>query len=173
MTKERSLTTQTSKKPVKLLGANIRQDSLVIITSTVGVGVIEGLIRETLENTSGFRIGAEIGLAYSPIRNPNMKASEKELAQEQIVAATDKTSLNAASTVLETISQGTLKKTLSVGAAETAALFEAAQREVKSALANEFAVFCEKAGVDYSGGAKTQNSRVGHFLFTRALRRKD
>ena len=137
------------EKTVKLLGANIRPDSLVIITSTVGVGIIEGLIRETLENTSGFRIGAEIGLAYSPIRNPNMKASEKELAQEQIVAATDKTSLNAASTVLETISQGTLKRTLSVGAAETAALFEAAHREVKSALANEFAVFCEKAGVDY------------------------
>ncbi|HXX88068.1 MAG TPA: UDP binding domain-containing protein [Candidatus Acidoferrum sp.] len=137
------------EKTCKLLGANIRQDSLTIITSIVGVGVVDGLIRETLENTSGFRIGTEIGLAYSPKFASNVENIEKEPGQEQIVAASDKTSLNAASTVLETISQGTLKRTLNVGAAEIAVLFQAAQQEVNSALANEFAFFCEKAGLDY------------------------
>ncbi len=142
------------EKASKLVGASIGQNSLVIISSTVGVGVVEGLIRETLENASGFKIGTDIGLAYCPIRISQVQDLEKQPNQEQIVAACDKTSLNAASTVLETVSPSGIRRTLSVKTAEVAVLFEAAQREVNGALANEFAVLCEKAGADYMEAQK-------------------
>jgi nucleotide sugar dehydrogenase len=136
-------------KSCKLVGASLRQDSVVIITSTVGAGIVESMLRETLENASGFQIGTEIGLAYSPIRILYGQTVGKAPNNDQIVAAFDKISLNAASAILETILKCGLKKTLNIKTAEIAVLFEAAQREVNSALDNEFAVFCEKAGVDY------------------------
>jgi len=151
------------EKACKLVGASIRQDSLVIIASTVGVGIVDGLIRETLENTSGFRVGTEIGLAYSPILASQVQNLENGLDREQIVAASDKTSLNAASTILEPISKKGLKKTLSVKTAETIVLFEAARREVDNAFANEFAVLCEKAGVDYLEAQKLRTQGPATF----------
>jgi nucleotide sugar dehydrogenase len=138
------------QKTCKLVGASLRQGSMVIVASTVGAGVVEGTLREILENTSGFKIGTEIGLAYSPIQTSHDQSPKTALAHGQIVAACDETSLNAAATILETVSGGKeLKKTLSVKSAEIAVLFRAAQREVDSALGYEFAVFCEKAKADY------------------------
>jgi UDP-N-acetyl-D-galactosamine dehydrogenase len=137
------------EKACKLVGANLREGSIVIMTSVVGSGVIEGIIWKTLENSSGFKIGTEIGLAYSPTRKWHGQAPGKEPNHEQIVAASDRVSLNAASKILETISKGVLKRTTSVETAETAILFEAAQREVNSALDHELAIFCEKVGIDY------------------------
>jgi nucleotide sugar dehydrogenase len=138
-----------AEKACKLVGANLRKGSIVIITSVVGAGVMEGILRETLENSSGFKVGTEIGLAYSPTRKWHRQTIGKEPNHEQIVAASDEVSLDAASTILETISRGVLKKTTSVETTEIAVLFEAAQREVTSALDHEFAIFCEKAGIDY------------------------
>jgi nucleotide sugar dehydrogenase len=137
------------EKTCRLVGVSIRQGSLIIITSAVGVGIVEGIIQETLENSSGFRIGTEIGLAYSPIRISRAHGLGRTSNEEQIVAASDKTSLDAASTVLETISEGSVRRTLNVKDAEIAVLFEAVQKEVDNSLANEFAVFCEKARADY------------------------
>jgi UDP-N-acetyl-D-mannosaminuronic acid dehydrogenase len=137
------------EKTWKLVGTSVHQDSLIIVTSIVGTGVIEGMMRETLENASGFKIGTDLGLAYSPIRTFQGQTLEIGLNYGQIVAAPDKTSLNAASALLETVTKNDLRRTLSVKAAEIAVLFEAEQRDVNNALANELAVFCEKAGADY------------------------
>lgn len=137
------------EKTCKIVGASAHQDSVIIVTSTVGTGTLESTVRETLENTSGFKIGTDLGLAYSPLRISQEQTLETRLGHEQIVAALDKTSLDAASTILETATRSDLRKTLSVKTAEIAVLFEAAQRDVNNALFNELAVFCEKAGADY------------------------
>lgn len=156
------------EKTCKLVGASLRQGSLVIIIRTVGAGIVESVLRETLENTSGFKIGTEIGLAYSPIRISHGQITGKAPDYEQIVAAPDKASLNAASAILETVSKSNLKKTLSIKTAEIAVLFEAAQREVNSALGHELAVFCEKAGVDYSEAEKLLKTDAPATLSSRA-----
>jgi UDPglucose 6-dehydrogenase len=39
---------------------------LVVLTSTVGPGSMEGVVKPTLERASGKRVGAEIGLCYNP-----------------------------------------------------------------------------------------------------------
>jgi len=133
----------------KKIGSSLRRGALVIVANTVGVGVTESLIKETLENTSGLKVGVDFGLAYSPIRILNNQTSEMLIAQSRIVAALDKRSLDAASTILETIMKNGVKKVGNMKIAEATALFEAVQHDVNVALAAEFATFCEKAGLDY------------------------
>ncbi|MEM3622755.1 MAG: nucleotide sugar dehydrogenase [Candidatus Bathyarchaeia archaeon] len=133
----------------KKIGPSLRRGALVIIANTVGVGTTESLIKETLENTSGLKVGVDFGLAYSPIRILNDQASETLTDHSRIVAALDKRSLDAASTILETITRNNVKKVGNMKIAEATALFEAVQHDVNAALAAEFAIFCEKAGLDY------------------------
>ena len=137
------------EKVCKQVGSSLRRGSLVIIISVVGPSATEGLIGETLENTSGFEVGVDFGLAYSSVRVLDEKTLEKLAGCKRIVAATDKNSLNAASTILETITKNGIIKTNDVKTAEAARLFEAVQCYVNFALANDLAVFCEKAGMDY------------------------
>jgi nucleotide sugar dehydrogenase len=133
----------------KQVGSSLRRGSLVIVMSTTGLGVTEGLIREVLENTSGFKVGTDFGLAYSPVRVLNGQTLETLANHERVVAATEKNSLNAASTVLETIAKNGVRKVEDLKTAEVVTLFEAVQQDVTVALANELALFCEKVGVDY------------------------
>jgi len=143
----------------KQVGLSLRRGSVVIVTSIVGVGATEGLIREILENTSGFKVGVDFGLAYSPIRVSNGQTLETLANQQRIIAATDKNSINAASTILETITKGELKKNWNVKTAEAATLFEAIQQDVNVALAKELALFCEKVRLDYLEAHKLTKTR--------------
>jgi UDP-N-acetyl-D-mannosaminuronic acid dehydrogenase len=144
----------------KKVGASLRRDSLVIVISTIGVGVTQGLIKELLENTSGFKAGVDFGLAYSPIQVSRGQPLATFTDQKRIVAAADQHSLNAASIILESITKNGVKKTQNVKTAEAVTLFNAVQRDVKVALANEFAVFCEKIGIDYLEARKLVESDI-------------
>ncbi|MEM2105677.1 MAG: UDP binding domain-containing protein, partial [Candidatus Bathyarchaeia archaeon] len=148
----------------KRVGLGFRRGALVVFTSTVGVGVTQSLIRESLENASGLKCGVDFGLAYSPVKSLDGQTLETVEKSERIVAAFDKDSLNAASIFLESITKCSLKKTLSVKAAEAAVIFEAMRNNVSAALSREFAVFCEKAGIDFAEVAKLlKNDASGAF----------
>jgi len=114
--------------------------------SVTGIGITEGLIKDVLESTSGFKAGVDFGLAYSPMRVEN---EEDITGYKRIVAANDRDTLSAASTILEPITKNGLRITENLKMAEAATLFELSQRDVDLALANELAVFCEKASIDY------------------------
>jgi UDP-N-acetyl-D-mannosaminuronate dehydrogenase len=64
------------------------------------------------------------------------------------IAATDQTSLSAASTILKTVTKK-VKEVSDVKTAEIATLFTVAKQDSDRALANELAVFCENANIDY------------------------
>ena len=133
----------------KQVGSILQHGSLVIVASIMGFGATEGMIKETLENTSGLKAGTDFGLAYSPAGVLNTQTGDSLLSQERIVAGTDKSSLNAASTILETATKNRVKKAQNIKTAELAVLLEIMQRDVNVALANELAILCEKAGADY------------------------
>jgi nucleotide sugar dehydrogenase len=134
---------------LKLIGSNLRRGSLVIVTNTVGINAIDGLIRETLENNSGFKVGADLGLAYGAIRLAPTRILETATNQRVLVAAKDQNSLDVASLILEVITKGGIRKTKNTKTAEFAALFEAVREDVEAGLVNEFAVFCEKTNMDF------------------------
>jgi len=134
----------------KKVGSNLQSGSLVIVTSLTGIGFTEGLIKETLENTSGLKAGTDFGLAYSPIQTPHTFTCKEAANYQRIVAASDKDSLRVASFVLEKLGERGVKRTTNVKTAEVAALLEVLQRDTNIALANETALICEKIGVDYN-----------------------
>lgn len=134
----------------KRAGSSLQRGSLVIVASIVGQGITEGLIRETLENASGLKVGADFGLAYSPASSLNETTGDSLTAQRRIIGSSAKNALDAACAVLETIAGSGLTRTRNVKAAELATLFELLQQDVDAALADEFAFFCEKAGIDYT-----------------------
>jgi nucleotide sugar dehydrogenase len=133
----------------KRIGPSLRPGSLIILLKLAGIGIVEGTVKQALENSSGFKVGTDLGLAYSPFHLLDDHGSKTSETRARIVAATDRNSLNVASTVLSLASKGEFRKTINIKAAEAAALFEAQQKDVGVALANELAFFCEKVGVDY------------------------
>jgi UDP-N-acetyl-D-glucosamine dehydrogenase len=134
----------------KQFGSVIQRDVLVIYGGMTSYGFTEGVIKEKLENTSGLKAGVSLGLAYI-----HCQTIEKEFQiengndREWIVAADDKTSLDAASLLFSIITKKNPKKITSIKVAEMATLSTFARREATVALTNELAVLCEKAGIDY------------------------
>jgi UDP-N-acetyl-D-mannosaminuronic acid dehydrogenase len=124
----------------KRIGSSLRVGTLVLIMKPTGIGITEGMVKETLENTSGFKLGVTLGLAYSPLTSSE---------QARLVAAADRASLNISAAVLGPMSKGGLVKTKNVKATETAVLFQVQKDDVDLALASELAVFCEKTKTDY------------------------
>lgn len=156
------------EKTCKRVGLNLHPGSLVIIASVIGIGVTEGLIKETLENTSGLKVGVDFGLAFSPFLINIGQTLEEMSSYKRIVAATDKTSLKTASAMMKTIAKNGVMEVEDVKTAEAATLFEVAHQDANIALANEFALFCEKTGIDYfqiRGLAETSEPNV--FLLPR------
>ncbi len=133
----------------KQIGAALRRDTLIIYAGIAGFGFTEGVIKETLENASGLRVKEDFGLVYNPIHIPNGQTTGTISNQELKVAAIDKTSIDTASTVLGTITEKGVQKIFGIKTAEAAALFTVAKRDANVALANELAIFCENADLDY------------------------
>jgi UDP-N-acetyl-D-mannosaminuronic acid dehydrogenase len=147
----------------KQTGAALRQGALFVYGGIAGLGFTEGVIKETLENTSGLRVGEDFGLVYNPIQFLDQQLFASIANQELKVAATDRTSLDAATTVLGTITKKGVKQILDVKTAEAALLFTIARQDANLALANELAVFCESAGVDYFKTLKLVDARETSF----------
>jgi UDP-N-acetyl-D-mannosaminuronic acid dehydrogenase len=142
----------------KQVGAALRQGTLVIYGGIAGLGFTEATIKEVLENTSGLKAGKGFGLAYSPILNTAVPIKDLELC----VAATEQTSLDAATAILKTLTAN-VKQVSDIKTAETAALFAVAKHDVTTALANELAVFCETANIDYFKVLETLNLNSPNF----------
>ena len=132
----------------KQVGSALHSGTLVIYSEVAGLGFTEGIMKETLENTSGLKEGKDFGLAYVPIRNIGIKPIEPTTGLELKVATNDKVSQDAAVNVLKTITKN-LKKISDLKTAEIMTLFSVAKQEANTALASELAVFCESANIDY------------------------
>ena len=132
----------------KQVGAALSQGVLVIYGGIAGLGFTEGTLKETLENTSGLKVGQDFGLAYSPIHILDAQHTKSIADLELKVVGIDKTSLDAASTILKTITKK-VKQISDVKTAEIVTLFAVAKQDASMALANELAVFCESANIDY------------------------
>ncbi len=133
----------------KQVGKALNRGALVIYGGIAGLGFTEGVVKETLENTSGLRVGEDFGLVYSPIQVFGSQPLASISNQELKVAASDQKSLNAATEVLGVITGKPIKQISDVKTAEAALLFTLAKQDANLALANELAVFCENAGIDF------------------------
>jgi len=140
------------------IGKGIQSGCLLIFESTCGPGVTERVVKSTLEKYSGLKAGVDFGLAYSPIRAMGGRALRDIQSYPKVVGAIDEKSLEAASALLSTIVKGEIVKVRDIKTAEASKLFEAVYRDVNIALANEFAMLCEKAEIDYDEAREAANT---------------
>jgi nucleotide sugar dehydrogenase len=145
------------ERACKEVGASLHHGSIVFVMNIYGIGTTEGLIRENLENTSGLKAGIDFGLAYSPIQIAHNQTSEIIANLGRVVAAADKNTLGAASAILASIIKSGVQEITNIKTAEAATLFGLVQDDVDIALANEFALLCERAGVDYLEARRLAN----------------
>jgi len=130
----------------------------------MGPGVTETLAKETLENASGLKAGIDFCLAYCPICDTSEHILEDIATRKRVVGAINLQSLNVACLILDTITKGEIVKVRDIKTAEAVKLFEKAYQDVNVALANEFAHFCEKAGIDFVEAWNAVNPQPHHGL---------
>ncbi len=143
----------------KEIGLNLKPGMLLVFQSTVGPGLMESLIKQTLEISSGMKAGTDFGLSFSPIRATVGKVLQNMAGYIKLVSGIDDRSLTAARAVLGTIVKVGTFDVQNIKAAEAVKLFENIYRDVNLALANEFASFCEKAGIDYLEAQEAANTQ--------------
>ena len=147
------------------IGKGIRPGSLVLFQSTCGPGVTDRIVRTTIEKHSGLKAGQDFGIAYSPIRAMGGQGLADMRKYARAVGGIDKRSLDVAVAVLSCIVDGELIRTRNIPTAEASKLFETIYRDVSIALANEFALFCEEARIDYFEAMQAANSQpYSHLL---------
>ena len=61
------------KETCKKIGKTLRKGALVIYSDIAGFGFMEEVIKEALENNSGFKVGVDFGLAYWPIKFSDLR----------------------------------------------------------------------------------------------------
>ncbi len=148
------------------VGMAMRSGSLIICGSTVGVGITETLVKETLENASGLKAGTDFGLAYVPVRAAPGQVLQDIVSYPQVVGGIDEQSLKTAYLVFGAVAKGGLVEVRDVKTAEAVRLFENVQCDVNTALANEFALFCEKTGINFTEIVQAANTQPDcHLLF--------
>ena len=146
----------------KQVGAALHAGMLVIYGEIVGFGFTGGVAKETLENTSGLKAGVDFGLAYTPIHTSESKLVKPIVDLDLLAAGYGKTSLESATNILKTITAN-VKQVSDVKTAELATLFTVAKQDSDTALANELAVFCENANIDYFQVLKLLNLKEKDF----------
>ncbi|MFH1127387.1 MAG: nucleotide sugar dehydrogenase [archaeon] len=144
-----------TKKPIydyiessaKNVGRNLKKGSLVILESTLGPGITEGMFRKTIELTSGLEVKVDFGLGYSPERvNPGDDEHRIELVPK-VVSGIDDTSAAVCALIYSRIVPS-VHTTPTITEAELTKLLENTQRDINIALMNEFAKICDIFGVD-------------------------
>jgi UDP-N-acetyl-D-mannosaminuronic acid dehydrogenase len=153
------------EKACKDVGLGLRKGSIVIIASTLGPGTSETLVKETLENASGLKAGIDFALATSPTRAAPGQIIRDIVSYPRVVGGINEQSLKTASLVLATVVKGAIIKVRDLRTAETVKLFENVYRDVCLALANDFALFCEKMKIDYLEAQSAANTQpYSHLL---------
>ncbi|MCD7781373.1 MAG: nucleotide sugar dehydrogenase [Methanosphaera sp.] len=141
--------------------SSLKKDDLIIIESTVppetGINVVKPLLEE-----SGLKCGEDFMLAYSPERALPNNTIYEMTHNVRIVGGYDKRSADYASQLYSHITQGDIIQVADITSAEMVKLMENTYRDVNIALSNEFALICEKIGVNVHEviGAANYHPRV-------------
>ncbi len=157
------------RKVCKDIGLKLRKGRLIIFESTVGPGITEDLVEKTIEVASGLKAGRDFGLAYSPIRASSGNVLRDIQSYPRVVAGLDERSFKVASAVLSTIIKGRIIEVHDIKTAEAIKLFENVYRDVNIALANELAIFCERAGINFEEAKRAANTQPFSHIHTSGI----
>jgi nucleotide sugar dehydrogenase len=131
------------KEAAAVVGRNMKKGAVVIVESSVYPGATEELVKPILEQVSGYELGKDFKLAYSPERiNPgDFEHSIDKVTK--IVAACDDETLDRVADLYSHVTPNIFKAS-SIRAAEAAKLVENTQRDLNIALVNELSMIFQR-----------------------------
>jgi len=136
------------KKACTEIAKAMKNESLVIVESTVGPGTVENMLVPLLEKISGMKVCRDFGVASCPERGNPGKMLENLRSVPRIVGGINKKSTNVASWLYEAAFGVKVVKVSNPKTANAVKLTENLFRDVNIALANEFALLYERLGID-------------------------
>jgi nucleotide sugar dehydrogenase len=151
------------------IGHNLSADTLVVYETTLPVGTTRDRWRPMLESGSGLREGQDFHLVFSPERVLTGRVFADLRKYPKLVGGLSAAGADAARDFYQQVLTFDDRPDLERGngvwdlgsaeAAEMAKLAETTYRDVNIGLANQFAVFAEKAGIDVHQVIEACNSQ--------------
>ena len=135
------------KQATREIAPYVRPGNLVVLESTVSPGTTDGLVRGILEGETGLVCGRDIYLAHAPERVLPGRILKELTENDRIIGGINRESTERAISFYRTFVHGEVVGT-DATTAELVKLMENTFRDVNIALANEFALICEKLGVN-------------------------
>lgn len=135
------------QKVTQSVGRILKKNDLVVLRSTVPVGLTRKIALPILEKESGLKVGDGFYIAYCPERTVEGNALEELRKNPQIIGGYDSKSTELASRLFNENTH-TIIDVGSLEAAELCKLLDNTYRDTIFAYSNQIALFCEKAGLD-------------------------
>jgi nucleotide sugar dehydrogenase len=140
------------------IAEGLRPGVLVVLETTVPVGVTRNRFARRLQEHSGLDAGA-FQVAYSPERVSSGSVFRDLATYPKLVGGVDTASGEAAAAFYRSVLDAEVLLLPDAETAEFAKLAESVYRDVNIALANELAIAAEALGVDYAAAARAGNSQ--------------
>jgi nucleotide sugar dehydrogenase len=152
-----------------LIGSNLKKGSLICYETTVPIGTTRNRFLPSLEEQSGLKVGIDFNVVFSPERVFTGRIFEDLKKYPKIVGGITKSctekGVSFYSKVLDFDKRDYLTKSNGVWevesteSAEFVKLAETTYRDVNIALANQFAMYADKIGVDIYEIIESANSQ--------------
>jgi nucleotide sugar dehydrogenase len=133
---------------VEAVGPGLHAGSLVIFETTLPVGDTRGRYVPALEAASGLTVEDDLYVAFSPERLLSGHVFQNLATYPKLVGGVGPASTARAAAFYASVLDAEVVAMSNAEAAEFAKLAETTDRDVNIALANEFANYAERAGVD-------------------------
>ena len=155
------------KSAATVVGQNLKKGAIVVVESTVYPGVTEEIVGPILEKESGFSLGQDFKIGYSPERvNPG--DSDHTIDKiTKIVSGMDEETVNALAMLYGSIT--TVYKTKDIKTAEAAKVIENIQRDLNIALMNELALIFHKMGLDTNAVLDAASTKWNFYRYSPGL----
>ncbi|HZM73686.1 MAG TPA: nucleotide sugar dehydrogenase [Candidatus Polarisedimenticolia bacterium] len=141
------------------IGPGIHAGSLVIFETTLPVGETRGRFTPQLERASGLRAGEDFDVAFSPERLFSGAVLRNLATYPKLVGGLTPAATALAARFYDGVLDAEVVAMSSAEAAEFAKLADTTYRDVNIALANEFAAYADRIGVDVTEVIDAANSQ--------------
>ena len=146
---------------VEQVGKNIKENTLVVLESTVTPGTTIGVVKEILEYQSGMKASVDFYLAHAPERVMVGRLIKNIREYERIVGGIDKASTDrAVDLYTPLLTKGKIIK-MNATAAEVTKTAENTFRDLQIAAVNQLALYCEAMGINVYDARNGINSLRG------------
>lgn len=143
---------------LKTVYDNIRENSLVIVESTLPPETMKKMVIPILKGDMDGHEGKNVFISYCPERISPGNTLEEFANNDRLVGANDLESTNLSIEFMSKITKGTIHKAPDTTSAEISKLAENSYRDLNIAFANELAMICEDFGSDVVDVIKLANT---------------